>query len=251
MDTQPFDSYIGPFSTDWSRIQGRDFEYLVRRFWRPVRRFLADRLPSTQDAEDATQDLFLAFFERNLLARADAAKGSFRSFLFHVARQFLIDRYRANAAAKRGADRTVPLGPDTEQIESDNAGPFEELEREWYLSLLETARAKLKARFALLGKPEVYRAFQLFYFGDGTAKNPSYEEICKRLALMPGQVKNHIFRTKHLFLEEVRAAIGEYARTPEELEEELAELRRFLEHHRLHGLPPPGVLTVQPVVEEE
>ncbi len=222
-DPQPAD----PLTTRWSRIEKEDYDYLVRRFWKPIRRFLSQYLPTVEEAEDATQDLFLSFVEKHWLLRADKSKGSFRTFLFHVARQFVIDYQRVRSAAKRGADRQVPLeGP---HVDGREPPPEAGLEEEWYWSLLNDARRRLKTSYEDRGRPEAYQAFRSFFFGDDDGHHPSYQAIAERLGTDFRQVKNDIYRAKRAFLEEVRRAIGEYSRSEEEFEAELVDLRRFLD----------------------
>ncbi len=223
--------------TDWTRIRGGDFDFFVARYWNPVHRYLAARLPTREEAEDVTQELFLTFLEKDFLARADAGRGSFRNFLFHAARQFLVDWYRTRSAAKRGEDRQVSL----EAVGSSAGGEAEEapdaFDREWYVSLFNRARRAVKEHYAALGHEEVYRAFRLFHFGDGSGEEWPQKRIAETLGVNLQSVKNWVHRAKDVFSREIRKAVTEYARSDEEVESELADLGRFLEKHRLLGPP--------------
>lgn len=212
--------------TRWSRIHAGDYDYLVRRFWKPIRRFLIGRMVSPDEAEDLTQELFLAFIEKNLLARADPARGSFRSFVFHVARQLLIDRRRFDAAEKRGAGRTVPLDPMHQAQATPADRPEDEFDREWYLSLFNRARRDVKRHYAR--RPEAYEAFRLYFFGEPGAEQPTYEEIADRLGQTEAQVRNNLHRSRKVFVEKVVEAIAEYVGGEAELRAELGHLVRFV-----------------------
>lgn len=221
--------------TDWSRIQGRDFDYFAQSYWKPVHRFLRSRLRSADAAEEATQEAFLAFMQRDLLGKADPQRGSFRSFLFHASRQFLIDLYRRRSAMKRGADRTIPLESAREASAVIDTAP-EAFDREWYLSLFNEARRKVKAYYEERDRSDAYFAFRLFHFGSKEQDRWSQKEIAEELDLTPSDVKNFVHRAKKIFARELRAAIASYVRNEDELEHEFNALGRFLEKKRLHGI---------------
>jgi RNA polymerase sigma factor (sigma-70 family) len=223
--------------TRWSRIQARDFDYFVERFWSPVHRFMRARMPSVQDAEELTQELFLAFLQRDLLARADADRGSFRSFLFHCARQFLIDRYRAANAAKRGGGRLVSLEQLEQGLSDQGLTAEQAFDREWYLSLINHARRGVKAQCQAQGQEVAYRAFRLFYFGDTEPEPWSQKRVAEHLGLPVSQVNNYVYRTRQVFGRELRAAMAEYSSSEEELDHELSQLSQFLDGHGLAGNP--------------
>ena len=67
----------------------------LNRAWRThkaeIRSFLAGRIGDTSDADDLLQEIFLKAL---LLGRAFCDLGNPRAWLFHVARNMLIDRFR-------------------------------------------------------------------------------------------------------------------------------------------------------------
>ncbi len=219
--------------TRWSRILAGDYDYLVRRFWEPVRRYLSRRLRSPEEAEELTQDVFLAFVERDLLARPSRDRGAFRRFLYHVAGQFLIDRYRAADARREG--RKVSLDATSAQVPAAEEDPGVEFDRAFYLSILQRAREKVREEYEERGRPEAWEAFRLLYYGDESGTRPTQEEIGRRLGLTPDQVRNVSHRGKSVFARAVRESIQEYVGSVRELEEELASFSSFLESHRLEG----------------
>ena len=222
-----------PLLTEWTRIEGRDFEHFFQKYWSPVRRFVARRLPSVEESEEVTQELFYAFLERDFLGRADARKGSFRKFLFHAARQFLIDRYRAASAQKRGAGRVVPLEAVGDAESGEDLGE-ESFDQEWYASLFNRARRRLKEHYYGRGRPECYRAFRLFCFGkSGSEVTWSQKDIAEELDLTLAQVKNFVHRGKAVFAKEIRLSISEYVTREEDVEAELHDLAQFLGSHRV------------------
>lgn len=215
--------------TRWSRIEEGDLTYVVQRFWRPIRRFLQTRLGSLEEAEDATQALFVKFIEKDLLATADRARGRFRSYLFTVVRRFMIDRLRAQNAIARGAgEGHLPLEGASAELTAEGLTPDEAFDRDWFFSLLNQARREVRSQLAGDGRETVYHAFHLYYFGDDSVDRWTQPRIAERLAISTAQVNNHVNRCRELLRRQVRAAVSEYVGDERELERELEELRRHL-----------------------
>ena len=97
-------------TTHWSLIEGiqkhQDKDrvligLLLERYWKPVYCFLRHKGYENEEAKDLTQSFFHeVVLNRNLVERADSAKGRFRSFLLHALEQFLISQKRKETAKK-------------------------------------------------------------------------------------------------------------------------------------------------------
>jgi len=91
-------------TTHWSLIDGiqtrqdKDrslINLLLERYWKPVYCYLRRKGYHNEEAKDLTQGFFHeVVLNRNLVQRADQAKGRFRSFLLHALDQYLIERRR-------------------------------------------------------------------------------------------------------------------------------------------------------------
>ena len=102
-------------TTHWSLIENvgdegeRDralIALLLENYWKPVYCYLRHKGYGNEDAKDLTQGFFHeVVLDRNLVQRADPAKGRFRSFLLHALNQYLI-----NELDKRIAKKRVPHG---------------------------------------------------------------------------------------------------------------------------------------------
>src|SRR5512136_2747743 len=68
-------------------------EQLCRAYWYPLYAYVRRRGYSPPDAQDLTQEFFARLLERNWLARADPAKGRFRTFLLHALERFLANEW--------------------------------------------------------------------------------------------------------------------------------------------------------------
>lgn len=68
------------------------FEALFRTCYAPVYRFVLSRLKSPDDADDVTQDVFIKFLAA--LPRYEQQRHSALPYLFAIARNAIVDRYR-------------------------------------------------------------------------------------------------------------------------------------------------------------
>ena len=107
-------------TTHWSLIEGvqkdRDPDrvligLLLERYWKPVYCFIRRKGHDNEEAKDITQDFFHeVVLNRQLVQRADPAKGRFRTFLLHALRQYLIDKRRRQSTGRSiPKDKLVPL----------------------------------------------------------------------------------------------------------------------------------------------
>src|SRR5208283_970105 len=121
---------------------------LCQTYWYPLYAYIRRRGYSPHDAEDLTQEFFARLLEHNWIARADARKGRFRSFLLTALKRFLADQWDKARAQKRGGGRQpVPLDSEA-GVPCDAAGPAGGLsadlvyDRHWALALLERTMAR-------------------------------------------------------------------------------------------------------------
>src|SRR5437660_10931924 len=77
---------------------------LCRTYWRPMFSFVRARGYSIEDAQDVTQDFFVAILKDNWLQQADRNRGRFRSLLLKSLQNFLINASEKTHARKRGGD---------------------------------------------------------------------------------------------------------------------------------------------------
>ena len=107
-------------TTHWSLIedikQDQDKDrsligLLLERYWKPVYCYVRRKGYPNEEAKDLTQGFFHEIvLNRDLVDRADASKGRFRTFLLHALDQFLIDRMRRESTQKHiPKEKLVPL----------------------------------------------------------------------------------------------------------------------------------------------
>jgi RNA polymerase sigma-70 factor (ECF subfamily) len=119
-----------------ARIEPRAFDDLFQPYWTPVLAFCYARLPAREDAEEAANDIFLAA-ARNLHRFVPQGPGSFRRWLFTIARNRVI-----SAGRKRSPDERPLFGSDDGQSAPDPT-PEEQ-------ALAEDARTELQGYLAIL-----------------------------------------------------------------------------------------------------
>src|SRR5262245_32949594 len=140
---------------------------LCQIYWRPVYVFLRRQGNSQHDAQDLTQGFFADLIESRAYARADPAKGRFRSFLFGTLKHFVAHARDHDRAQKRGGG-SVPVELDEAAISEAETyasrcnhwsadGIFE---REWAASLARQALDRVAQEYELGGKGALFEALK-------------------------------------------------------------------------------------------
>jgi DNA-directed RNA polymerase specialized sigma24 family protein len=146
-------------TTQWSLIenikadQDRDrtlIDFLLRQYWKPVYCYLRRKGYDNEDAKDLTQDFFHeVVLNRDLVGRADQARGRFRSFLL-----FALNEYLTKQNIRERARKRIPKGKlvSLEVAETPNlpqsverASAEESYHYAWLSALLERVLADVRA----------------------------------------------------------------------------------------------------------
>jgi len=164
------------------------FALLYRRRHGGIYRFALQMCGSQQIAEDITQDVFLFLMKDGHVF--DPARGSVSSFLFGVARNYLLRRFRGDQA-------TVPLGDDEEDqpfaVAVNEPGPLDDLTR---------AETIENVRRAVLSLPERYREVVVLC----ELQELSYGETAEILGCAIGTVRSRLHRARALLLSKLSPA---------------------------------------------
>ena len=204
--------------TEGSDDARRALTQLCSIYWRPVYLFLRRNGFDLHDAEDVTQSFFAELIETRFHAKADPAKGRFRSFLLAVLRNFLANRRDFDSAQKRGGKfRLVPLLNGSEQelneavARSYRFDAEQVYEREWAIALLRRVGGLLEMECEIAGKAELFRALR-GYLGAGEGPVVPYEQLSQRLGRSPVNLRKDVsrFRERYrsLLREEVRQTVA-------------------------------------------
>ena len=189
-------------------------EAFVSRYRPPLLAFLGRIGLSPQDAEDASQEVFLRLFDNELLLRADRSKGRFRNFLLGVTSNVVRERRRSANALKRGGGAAhVPL----QDLASDPAAEQSlgaEFEDCWISHLVSRA-------LELVAK-EHPRQHELLVLASSSDVSP--KEMAEKLGRNPGQVRVDLHRGRKRLAKHIRAEIARYCSTEEEYHDELRSI---------------------------
>ncbi|HYE98686.1 MAG TPA: RNA polymerase sigma factor [Planctomycetota bacterium] len=212
-------------STLWSRIRlvrqadaGAVTDF-VERYREPVLRFIRNAGFAEPDAEELAQDVFARLLADDVLAKADQAKGKFRSFLLGITRNVMREERRRRSADKRGGGRDV-LSLDDDRIAEPPAAepPDEDFDRAWVAQLLASALRALEEEHPL--QHRILRAC--------VHEGRAYQDVADELGRRLQDVKNHVHRARRKLTELLQREVARYASSGEEYEEEVRYLARFL-----------------------
>ena len=133
-------------------------EQLCRHYWQPLYAYVRRVGHPPEEAQDLTQEFFARLLEHNTIARADPARGRFRSFLLASLKNFLAHEWEKARAQKRGGRvQVIPLEFDTAETRcapelANTDTPDKIFDRQWALSLLDVVLARLRADYADCGQ---------------------------------------------------------------------------------------------------
>lgn len=187
-------------------------------------------------AEDLLQSfLSVKFLEQNLAAEATRDKGKFRTFVLTALDRFVVSEGRRESAIKRTAERAESLHQDgfAGTIVDTGADPCV-FELEWARQLLREVVRRVETECRNSGRLDVWGVFELRLlkpiFEDSPA--PDYSALIERFGFRsPTQASNVLVTAKRMFQRRLREAVGEYALTAEQIDDEIRDLRRALGSH--------------------
>ncbi len=163
-------------------------ERVIAVYWKPVYRFLRLKFgKNNEDAKDLTQGFFASALERELFARFDPAKASFRTYLRLAVERFAANQHAAETRQKRGGD--VEFEPLDDQA-APAEPPEQAFEREWRRQLFTLAVADLRAYCERCDKELAFRIFEAYDLAD--PERPSYADLAKAHGVAETTVTNHL-----------------------------------------------------------
>lgn len=210
---------------------------LCQTYWPPLYAFARMRGHSVHDAQDVTQSFFAHFIEHQVYARADPAKGRFRTFLLAAFKNFLADAYSHATRLKRGGGE-VFLSLDEARVEAAESlfqshsshGPTGEahlFERSWAEALVRAALERLAAEYTNDGQRSVFQRLRIF-LGGSPAPLPSYDELAAELGMLASTLRSHVTRVRRRYRELLRSEVRKTVQTEGDIDDELRELFRVL-----------------------
>jgi len=223
-------------TTSWTLIVGAHgdreaLEALLRRYWGPVYAYLRRDGHNPDQAEELSQAFMVeVLIGRNLLARADAARGRFRSFLLKSLKHYLVDVHR-HEHGRDGRRECVSISGDEmkrlRQQVIDSGSPDEAFTRHWATTVLNQALERMRQTYEGDGRAMHWRIFEErtlrpFLYGNQAA---SVSALANEGDLGDAsQVSNMLHTAKRKFVATLLEVIAETVDDSADIEAELNEL---------------------------
>jgi RNA polymerase sigma-70 factor (ECF subfamily) len=213
---------------------------LLERYWKPVYCYLRRKGHDNEQAKDLTQGFFHeVVLNRDLIKKADQAKGRFRSFLLHALYEYVIDQRRKEAAQKHiPKEKLVPLDIADQPVlpemvcQLDAEQSFNYV---WKADLLERVLAEVKDRYTKRGMETHWYVFRdrLLEPSLEDREAPSFNQICQRYGIdNEAKASNMLKTVKRFFRSVLERHVHQTVLSDEVVEEELREIFTFLEKER-------------------
>jgi len=199
-------------TTHWSLVENIDTSdddknralvgLLLKRYWKPVYCYLRRKGHDNEQAKDLTQGFFHeVVLGRQLIQRADRAKGRFRSYLLVALNNYISAVHAAETTQKRTPKgKLVPLDmtdpPDFRRVVGD-CTPEESFDYAWVSALLEQVLEDVETTCYAEGKTVhwcVFRERILAPITDGV--NPaSLADICHKYDIESPRIASNMIIT--------------------------------------------------------
>lgn len=211
---------------------GEALARLCQTYWFPLYAQVRRQGYGAHDAQDLTQAFFARLLENDLLARADPARGRFRSFVLVALKNFLADEWEKTRTQKRGGGH-VTISFDTAAAEErfhaepvDPASPDKAFDRQWAVVLLGEVLQRLEAEYATAGRARQFALLKATL--TGARDSQPYAQLAADLGTSEGAVKVAVHRLRKRYRELLEAEIAQTVASPEEAAAELRDLFRAL-----------------------
>jgi RNA polymerase sigma factor (sigma-70 family) len=204
---------------------------IIEAYWKPVYKYL--RLKWNLDAEsaaDLTQEFFTGTLEKDVLARFDAERARFRTYLRLCVDGFASNVKKAEGRLKRGGGAaTVSLDFATAEGEIAHrelavpADVDELFYQEWVRALFQRAVDDLRQWANSSRRQAMFAVFERY---DLVAPDdrPTYATIARELDVTPTTVTNHLAAMRRQFRRCVLDRLRELTTSDDEFEAEAKRL---------------------------
>jgi hypothetical protein len=216
---------------------------LVRQYQGPVKFHLVrERRLDPQQAADLWQDFLLKrVLERDFLRSADQHRGKFRTFLLSAVNNFVFTSFRDAGRLKRSPQKgIVGLDQAAEAADTRNDPPSRAFDLEWARAVLEQALDQMREECLGKGQDRVWGVFEGRYvvpIRGGQAL--SYEQLIEQFGFQSTvQASNALTTAIRKFDRILRAVVGQYAREPGDVDNEIRDLRQILAVPRAESADP-------------
>jgi len=236
-------------STHWSEVfsagqpeqeKGRKaLENLLVRYEPALKTHLIARFRLTEDqAMDLLQEFVLTkVLEKNLVGRADQARGRFRTFLLSSLDNSVLGQMRRQAAQKRSPGEAILSFDEAAESEASFrlTSWADDFDVSWAREVISETLRRMQRHCEDSGRADIWGVF------DGRVLGPSlggsdplpYEQAVERYGFQfPAQAFNVLTTGKRMFARVLRSVVAEYAADEQDVEAEIRELFAILARGR-------------------
>jgi RNA polymerase sigma-70 factor (ECF subfamily) len=224
---------IGSKNDAGSRALVGDF---LKAYWKPVYCYLRHKGYNSEKAKDLTQSFFHeVVLGRELIQRADRAKGRFRTLLLRALDHYLISIHRKETARKRiPQDKLISLEDSTFGDLPEVAGNLDSDEvfnYSWVCELLDRMLEEVETECRHNSMEVHWDMFndRVLHPILASAEPLSLEELCRKYSIdATTRASSMIFAVKRRFQSAAKRLLRESVASEQEIDEEMLELMKFL-----------------------
>jgi RNA polymerase sigma-70 factor (ECF subfamily) len=206
---------------------------LCDAYWYPIYAYVRRQGHTPEAAQDLTQEFFAYVLEQDVFAKADPARGRFRTFLRTVCAHQLANHRNRENARKRGGGQAV-LSIDAQDAEGRySREPAHDLtaerifDRTWALTLLVRVLDGLRREYDNAGRAATFEELRtVLTRSQGSAP---YAAIAERLDTTEGAVRVAVHRLRRRYAILLRQEIAATVDSPDEVDDEIRSLFAALE----------------------
>jgi len=232
--------------TQWSRILSAKTKNEIRRrmilnnltetYWKPVYCYLRNKGFDNEAAKDLTQDFFSEIvLGRDLILKADQAKGKFHTFLLVALDRYVVSVFRRTGRIKRGGQINIAK-LDFADLANINAlesiqSPDQAFYYGWITNMLDQVLAELKNEYCSTMRASHWDAFRLRILEPilNDTQPPRMAEVCCICKIEnESKASNMIETVKRRFRSVLTRHLRDLASSDEEAEEEFKDIFGFL-----------------------
>jgi len=211
---------------------------LLGNYRSAMRSFLRNNMRIQSDKVDDLLHRFLAdrVLETDLIAKVERERGKFRSFLVASLQRFVLNCLREERAKKRSPEKLESL--DAIDVARQSATPLQEFEMDWAREVLGQAVDQMRDECRASARMNLWGVFEGRVL-EPTLRNtepvPYAALVAQFNFASPAQASNMLVTANRMFQRILRSVVGRYEKTPEEIDEEIQDLKRILTGSRREG----------------
>lgn len=223
-----------------SRSRGEDTQAkaalseLCEAYYAPVMAFLRRDGRGEDVARDLAHDFFAKLLAGGTIDGADPLRGKFRSYLLTVLKRFAANQREHDRAAKRGGGQIHAVidgdsdttGAGLQIADTSIEAPDAAFDRQWALTLLARALARLESEMRAEGKSEHFDALKPWLTAEADATPQCV--VATKLGMSIEAIKVAVHRLRKRFRDAVRAEIAQTVSDADTVREEMDALMAAL-----------------------